>query len=149
MLFKRSNKPVIPPVEPTPPKPAPSERPFASNSSLYERRSVPDAGPSKVDQQRRELLGGYDPSKRSKAFDEGLSKEFPEEGNDEDVEGIKQQTRILKEEGVTSTRNALRFAREAEETARGTLGRLGEQSGMFIVTGFPDGSLYCREASGY
>ncbi|CAL1695905.1 unnamed protein product [Somion occarium] len=31
-------------------------------------------------------------------------------------------------ESVNSTRNALRLAREAEETARGTLGRLGDQS---------------------
>jgi hypothetical protein len=40
------------------------------------------------------------------------------------------QTRYVKQESVNSTRNALRLAREAEETARGTLGRLGDQSGM-------------------
>jgi len=48
--------------------------------------------------------------------------------DDEDVEGIKQQTRFLKQESVSSTRNALRLAREAEETARTTMGRLGDQS---------------------
>jgi len=44
------------------------------------------------------------------------------------VEGIKQQTRFLKQESVNSSRNALRMAREAEETAQGTLGRLADQS---------------------
>jgi hypothetical protein len=34
----------------------------------------------------------------------------------------------MKQESVSSTRNALRMAREAEETARGTLTKLGDQS---------------------
>ncbi|KAH9982500.1 hypothetical protein BGW80DRAFT_1433860 [Lactifluus volemus] len=50
------------------------------------------------------------------------------EENEEDVEGIKQQTRFMKQESVNSTRNALRMAREAEETARNTVGKLGNQS---------------------
>lgn len=41
--------------------------------------------------------------------------------------------RFTKQESVNSTRNALRLAREAEETARNTLGRLGDQSGMRLV----------------
>ena len=61
-----------------------------------------------------------------------MHEHIPEE-NDEDVEGIKKQTRWVKQESVNSTRNALRMAREAEETARGTLGRLGDQSGMFVL----------------
>ncbi|KAF7964950.1 hypothetical protein HWV62_1450 [Athelia sp. TMB] len=54
----------------------------------------------------------------------------PEAGqeDEEDVEGIKQQTRYIKQDSVNSTRNALRMMREAEETARNTLGRLGDQS---------------------
>lgn len=36
--------------------------------------------------------------------------------------------RFTKQESLASTRNALRAAREAEETARGTLGRLGDQT---------------------
>ncbi|TFY75763.1 hypothetical protein EWM64_g8246 [Hericium alpestre] len=51
-----------------------------------------------------------------------------QEETDEDVEGIKQQTRFLKQDSVNSTRNALRLAREAEETARNTVNRLGDQS---------------------
>ncbi|KAF8339612.1 uncharacterized protein EI90DRAFT_2990203, partial [Cantharellus anzutake] len=51
-----------------------------------------------------------------------------QEEEDEDVEGIKQQTRFVKQESVNSTRNALRIAREAEETAGNTLAKLGDQS---------------------
>lgn len=58
----------------------------------------------------------------------------PGEENEEDVEGIKQQTRYVKQESANSTRNALRLAREAEETARSTLGRMGDQSGTFALT---------------
>ncbi|KAG8984841.1 hypothetical protein FRB90_005091, partial [Tulasnella sp. 427] len=47
---------------------------------------------------------------------------------DEDVERIKADTRQLKNDSVQSTRNALRLAREAEETARLTLNKLGDQS---------------------
>lgn len=36
--------------------------------------------------------------------------------------------RFTKQESLASTRNALRAAREAEETARGTLGKLGDQT---------------------
>ena len=50
-----------------------------------------------------------------------------------DIEGIKQNLRFTKQESVNSTRNALRLAREAEETARNTLTRLGDQSGMCVL----------------
>lgn len=85
-----------------------------------------------LDRARSELFAGYKPDRAgSGRFFDGpdLAREpAPGEENDEDVEGIKQQTRFLKQEGVNSTRNALRLAREAEETARGTLTRLGDQS---------------------
>lgn len=48
---------------------------------------------------------------------------------DEEIEGIKQQMRFTKQESLSSTRNALRIARETEETASGTILKLGEQSG--------------------
>jgi hypothetical protein len=57
-----------------------------------------------------------------------LREPVPGEETEEDVEGIKQQIRATKQESVNSTRNALRLAREAEETARGTLLKLGDQS---------------------
>jgi len=52
----------------------------------------------------------------------------PGEEGDEDVEAIKQDIRFVKQDTVASSRNALRLAREAEETGRATLSRLGEQS---------------------
>lgn len=89
---------------------------------------------SQLDRARGELFAGYNPEKAGSGrfFDgPGTGREPPPgEENDEDVEGIKQQTKFLKQESVNSTRNALRMAREAEETARGTLGRLGDQSGV-------------------
>lgn len=53
---------------------------------------------------------------------------------DDEVEGVKQQLRYTKQESVSSTRNALRMANEAEESGRATLSRLGTQSDMFAST---------------
>lgn len=91
-------------------------------------------GTNQLDKDRNELFSGYNAQKSgSGRFFDGpqLGREpTPGDENDEDVEGIKQQTRFLKQDSVNSTRNALRLAREAEETARNTLTRLGDQSGM-------------------
>lgn len=51
-----------------------------------------------------------------------------QEEEDEDLEGIKQEIRFVKQESLSSTRNALRLANEAEESGRSTLTKLGEQS---------------------
>ncbi|KAF7310939.1 Protein transport protein [Mycena chlorophos] len=91
-------------------------------------------GGAKLDEDRAALFSGYNPEKRtggSGRFFDGpdLGREpEPGEENEEDVEGIKKQTRFIKQESASSTRNALRLAREAEETARNTLTRLGSQS---------------------
>jgi hypothetical protein len=92
-------------------------------------------GQGDLEHDRSELFSGYNPEKAGSGgrfFDGPPPRREPPPGeeNDEDVEGIKTQTRYVKQESVNSTRNALRLAREAEETARGTLGRLGDQSGM-------------------
>ncbi|KAH7100203.1 hypothetical protein BKA62DRAFT_257751 [Auriculariales sp. MPI-PUGE-AT-0066] len=52
------------------------------------------------------------------------------EGGDEeeDVESIKKDIRSVKQDSLASTRNALRIAREAEETGMSTLIKLGDQS---------------------
>ncbi|KAI9700488.1 MAG: Meiosis-specific subunit of the t-SNARE complex [Bogoriella megaspora] len=50
-----------------------------------------------------------------------------EEEEEEDVQATKQQIRQLKSQDVSSTRNALKIAAQAEETGRSTLARLGEQ----------------------
>ncbi|THH34178.1 hypothetical protein EUX98_g68 [Antrodiella citrinella] len=90
-------------------------------------------GKGDADVDRSELFSGYKPGQGSgRFFDQPgpPSRAEPTEGeeNEEDVEGIKQQLRFTKQESVNSTRNALRLAREAEETARNTLGKLGDQS---------------------
>lgn len=93
-----------------------------------------------ADADRAALFSGYDAEKRRAAsggcnrFDDGAQDNEPrqfqtQEEEEEEVEGIKQQTRWVKQESVQSTRNALRIAREAEETGRNTLLRLGDQSG--------------------
>ena len=94
---------------------------------------------AQLDRARGELFAGYNPERvGSGRFFDGPEigrGPLPGEENEEDVEGIKQQTRFLKQESVNSTRNALRMAREAEETARGTLGRLADQSGARFFLG--------------
>lgn len=53
---------------------------------------------------------------------------------DDEVEAIKQQMRFTKQESLSSTRNALRIARETEETATNTVLKLGEQSDKIANT---------------
>ena len=110
--------------------------PYADVRDRYQRNNPVDVysrGQGDLDNDRRELFSGHDPSKPSTgrfAHDGPTLREpAPGEENEEDVEGIKQQTKFVKQESVNSTRNALRMAREAEETARGTINRLGSQSG--------------------
>ena len=61
------------------------------------------------------------------AVQSGIQGFDPEE---EEIQGIKYQIRSTKQESLSSTRNALRLARETEETATNTMVKLGEQSGM-------------------
>ncbi|OCH96190.1 hypothetical protein OBBRIDRAFT_787649 [Obba rivulosa] len=117
-----------------------SSVPPPSSNSYSDRYTKKDAvgdvyarGRGDVDKDRSELFSGYNPEKSGSGrfFNDGAgaARDLPaEEGNDEDVEGIKQSMRFTKQESLSSTRNALRLAREAEETARGTVGRLGDQS---------------------
>jgi len=101
----------------------------------YQRNNPVDVysrGQGNLDSDRRELFSGHNPDKASTGrftYDgPTLTEPAPGEEKEEDVEGIKQQTRFVKQESVNSTRNALRMAREAEETARNTVTRLGSQS---------------------
>lgn len=95
-------------------------------------------GTAELDKDRHELFSGYNAQRTGSGrfFDGPQSGRDPPPGeeNDEDVEGIKKQTRFIKQDGVNSTRNALRIAREAEDTARNTLLKLGDQSGMISYT---------------
>ncbi|CAE7224308.1 unnamed protein product [Rhizoctonia solani] len=85
-------------------------------------------GYGNVDTDRAELFDGRQPtqSRRRLRGDEPMGMNSEEE--EEAVEGIKRDTRELKQESVQSTRNALRIARQAEETAQNTLLKLGDQS---------------------
>jgi hypothetical protein len=126
----------------------------------YQRNNPVDVysrGQGNLDSDRRELFSGHNPDKASTGrftYDgPTLSEPAPGEEKEEDVEGIKQQTRFVKQESVNSTRNALRMAREAEETARNTITRLGSQSGASeddhgggIVDLYSLLHLCCREA---
>lgn len=50
------------------------------------------------------------------------------EGDEEDVEAVKQEIRFVKQDSLASTRNAIRIGIEAEEQGRNSLARLGTQS---------------------
>ena len=50
-----------------------------------------------------------------------------EEEEEEDIQATKQEIRFVKQADVSSTRNALAIAAQAEETGRGTLARIGVQ----------------------
>ncbi|KIP11981.1 hypothetical protein PHLGIDRAFT_114040 [Phlebiopsis gigantea 11061_1 CR5-6] len=119
----------------TPPPPPPSN----SQGGGYNRQNavgdVYSRGQRDLNQDRAALFSGYNAEKAGSGrfFNDSPGAprgEEPAQGeeNEEDVEGIKQQLRFTKQESVNSTRNALRLAREAEETARNTLGKLGTQS---------------------
>ena|SRR6266850_1109273 len=155
-LQKRKDKNLIPPVssdasssrtylnssEPSDPYSSrsatatPSTDSYADTRGRYQRNNPVDVysrGQGNLDSDRNELFSGYNPENaqtgRFKYDGPALPEPTPGEENEEDVEGIKQQTRFAKQESVNSTRNALRMAREAEETARNTVNRLGSQSG--------------------
>lgn len=90
------------------------------------------------DANRQELFKGARPPNKS-FVDRDMDGPPGSSGNqlddeDEEVEAIKQQIKFTKQESLSSTRNALRIAREAEETARNTMNRLGEQSDRLANT---------------
>lgn len=97
----------------------------------------PYARGGNADADRNELFAGYNPENagQNRFVADGpgprpMRDVAPGEEEEDDIEGIKQNIRFTKQESVNSTRNALRLAREAEETARGTVLKLGDQSGM-------------------
>ncbi|KAF5358860.1 hypothetical protein D9757_012683 [Collybiopsis confluens] len=137
----RKNSSPIPPVESAGQTPSNSTLSVTS-ASTYNNSSVGDSYSrnrgvgdvytrgGNLDHDRSELFGGHNASQATPGrFLDGSPPGAGDEDEDE-VEGIKRQIRSVKQESVQSSRNALRLAREAEETARNTLGRLGDQSGM-------------------
>lgn len=110
---------------------APQRDPYAQRSSdPYARQSTSTLA------QREDLFRGAKPDARLQTGgtyagripdDDGEGLQTQEE-EDEDVEGIKQEIRFVKQESLSSTQNALRMANEAEAAGRNTLSQLGEQS---------------------
>lgn len=118
----------------------PSRGPIPERYANRSNVGDPYARGGDADADRAALFSGYDAEKQRAVsggrnqFDDRAEDNEPRqfqthEEEDEEVEGIKQQTRWVKQESVQSTRNALRIAREAEETGRSALLRLGDQSG--------------------
>jgi len=123
---------------------APSSTPPPDASNPYTRRALATAqlnykstqapndpyGDAQASDQRSELLSGFLPAQKQATRKYGYEGREQEEDFDEEeeVEGIKQEMRGIKQESLASTRNALRIAREAEDTARGTVGKLADQS---------------------
>lgn len=71
---------------------------------------------------------GAGASSASRGYDGLEQQEEQQDEEDDEVEAIKQQMRFTKQESLSSTRNALRIAREAEETATNTMFKLSDQS---------------------
>ncbi|GAA5918356.1 hypothetical protein JCM1841_002186 [Sporobolomyces salmonicolor] len=141
-----------PPQQYMQPPPAPSREPSSSGSTkggkwfargkndqvdaaardeLLAGAPPPGQGPSRFSNN-----GGYQPQQEQDggAYDGQQQAQTFENEEDEEVEGIKQQMRFVKQESLASTRNAVRIAREAEETARATLDKLGDQSDRIANT---------------
>lgn len=72
--------------------------------------------------------GGFDSTEMPGGYGAGPPRELTaEEQEEEDVQASKQEIRFIKQQDVSSTRNARRIAEQAEATGRETLARLGAQ----------------------
>ncbi|KAI1797848.1 hypothetical protein LXA43DRAFT_909983 [Ganoderma leucocontextum] len=133
-VASRDGDPYSSPQSATPPQNNPGGDRYVRQNAVGDPYS---RGQGNIDQDRNDLFSGYNPQKQGSGrfFGDGPAGGPPRHGTpppgeegEEDVEGIKQDMRFLKQDSVNSTRNALRLAREAEETARNTVGKLGTQS---------------------
>ncbi|SCV67952.1 BQ2448_73 [Microbotryum intermedium] len=121
--------------------------PAQGTSSFRDRFAKKNPGRGEAaSEARNELLVGAPPPQQqpnsSRPYGSGSGGAYGAESrdgdqplhDDEEVEGIKQQMRFVKQESLASSRNAVRIAREAEETARATLDKLGDQSDRIANT---------------
>lgn len=134
-----------------------SEDPYGARPRQHQR---PDVDVQRLAQEsdptRAALFSGYNPAALPKTDERRQYSSDPyatggggeggeggtggtEQDEEEEVELIKRDIRGVKQESLGATRNALRIAREAEETARGTLGKLGDQSGASSLRSFARG----------
>ncbi|ETS62183.1 hypothetical protein PaG_03752 [Moesziomyces aphidis] len=100
----------------------------SANKSANLSRNV-QSGAGGDDDLEAEYGRGSGANAASNAGYDGLEQqEEQRDEEDDEVEAIKQQMRFTKQESLSSTRNALRIAREAEETASNTMFKLSDQS---------------------
>ena len=87
----------------------------------------PQGGPYQGAQAGSYQAQSYQPNDPYSTF--GAEEKQALDPEEEEIESIKHEIRSTKGESLSSTRNALRLARETEETATNTVVKLGEQSG--------------------
>ncbi|KZO91210.1 hypothetical protein CALVIDRAFT_568471 [Calocera viscosa TUFC12733] len=126
----------------TPSAPPASSEPYTRRQIGLDPYKLQGRHPEGVEQDRNELFSGYDPKaakQKARSYprditsgdgdgDDDQEQAQAQVDSEEEIEAIKKDLRWTKQETVGSSRNALRLAREAEETARNTLLKLGDQS---------------------
>ena len=95
----------------------------ARNALFANRPAPPPQGNSYGGGRSQAEYGGY-----SNEPDRYEEYQKHAEGDEDDVEAIKQEIRFVKQDSLASTRNAIRVGLEAEEQGRTSLARLGTQS---------------------
>lgn len=108
---------------------APSRSRFQARNQYNSSESVPTSdrygGRSRYNGGSSQYGAGYDEQGQQDAY--GSSK-YGEDEADQEVSGLKQQIRNVKQDTLASSRNAVQKIREAEEAAGNTMNMLGEQS---------------------
>ncbi|KAJ1579182.1 hypothetical protein NDA12_006772 [Ustilago hordei] len=100
-----------------------------TNKSANLSRSVKISAGEEDDLQAEYGRGsGQGDASASRGYDGLEQQQEQRDEEDDEVEAIKQQMRFTKQESLSSTRNAVRIAREAEETATNTMFKLSDQS---------------------
>ncbi|KAF2099757.1 hypothetical protein NA57DRAFT_38209 [Rhizodiscina lignyota] len=107
---------------------------FGDAPNRYQTQSAPptnnaqgaDGGVASVSATSR--AGGYGAGDDSQGYGSYENRELTaEEQEEEDIQATKQEIRFVKQQDVSSTRNALRLADQAYQTGASTLERLGAQ----------------------
>lgn len=97
-------------------------------SAGLSRNTQGNQGGLTVDDLEAEYGRGSNSASQNRGYDGAEQREEQVDEEDDEVEAIKQQMRFTKQESLSATRNALRIAREAEETASNTMFKLSDQS---------------------
>lgn len=113
------------------------EQPSATQDNSYAGRSDGYNANSSYGNPNRDALFGNAAQRQQEQGYGGSSSELygldsnrqptAEEQEEEDVQAAKSEIKFIKQQDVSSTRNALRIAQQAEATGRETLARLGAQ----------------------